>query len=389
MATSIPPHNVAELCDAALHLIKTPNATIEKIAQLVPGPDFPTGGIIVDSRADILAAYKTGRGSFRVRARWSVEELQRGAWQVVVTEIPYWFRRAGLLEKLGDLIADKKLPLIGDLRDESAEDVRLVIEPKSRNIEPALADGIAVPDLRTRIPHSAEHECPVGRQGTRRPVFARRAARSGWIIARKSSSAAAISASARSRGGSRSWRGYLIAYLNIDEVIRIIREQDEPKPALMKRFKLTDIQAEAILNMRLRSLRKLEEFEIQTENDALKKEQAGLTKLLASDSQQWEKISGEIREVKEKFGKKTELGRRRTDFAEAPELDVELRAGNGRARADNDRLLREGLDPGAQGSSRRCLDPDLQGRRPGQVCSAGGDDRPHHGLCVLRHVFHA
>jgi topoisomerase-4 subunit A len=323
MATSIPPHNVAELCDAALHLIKAPNATIEKIVQLVPGPDFPTGGVIVDSRADVLAAYKSGKGTFRVRARWSVEELPRGAWQVVVTEIPYLVQKGRLLEKLGDLIAGKKLPLIGDLRDESAEDVRLVIEPKTRNLEPALMmeSLFRVCELETRIPLNMN----VLSQGKIPVVLSLRDALREWLDHRKE----VLVRRSNFRLGEIARRleilgGYLIAYLNIDEVIKIIREQDEPKPALMKRFKLTDMQAEAILNMRLRSLRKLEEFEIRTENDALKKEQAGLTKLVASDSQQWDKISGEIRDLKEKFGKKTELGRRRTDFAEAPELDVEL-----------------------------------------------------------------
>ncbi|MBL8908973.1 MAG: DNA topoisomerase IV subunit A [Rhizobiales bacterium] len=323
MATSIPPHNVAELCDAALHLIKAPNATIEKIVQFVPGPDFPTGGVIVDSRADVLAAYKTGKGTFRVRARWSVEELPRGAWQVVVTEIPYLVQKGRLLERLGDLIAAKKLPLIGDLRDESAEDVRLVIEPKTRNLEPALMmeSLFRVCELETRIPLNMN----VLSHGKVPVVLSLRDALREWLDHRKE----VLVRRSNFRLGEIARRleilgGYLIAYLNIDEVIKIIREQDEPKPALMKRFKLTDTQAEAILNMRLRSLRKLEEFEIRSENDALKKEQGGLTQLLASDTQQWEKISGEIRELKEKFGKKTELGRRRTDFAEAPELDVEL-----------------------------------------------------------------
>jgi len=323
MATSIPPHNVAELCDAALHLIKAPNATIEKIVQLVPGPDFPTGGIIVDSRADVLSAYKTGKGTFRVRARWSVEELSRGAWQVVVTEIPYLVQKGRLLERLGDLISAKKLPLIGDLRDESAEDVRLVIEPKTRNLEPALMmeSLFRVCELETRIPLNMN----VLSQGKVPVVLSLRDALREWLDHRKE----VLVRRSNFRLGEIARRleilgGYLIAYLNIDEVIKIIREQDEPKPALMKRFKLTDTQAEAILNMRLRSLRKLEEFEIRTENEALKKEQGGLTRLLSSDTQQWEKISGEIRELKEKFGKKTGLGRRRTDFAEAPELDIEL-----------------------------------------------------------------
>jgi topoisomerase-4 subunit A len=323
MATSIPPHNAAELCDAALHLIKTPNATIEKIAQLVPGPDFPTGGIIVDSRTDILAAYKTGRGSFRVRARWSVEELPRGAWQVVVTEIPYLVQKGRLLEKLGDLIAERKLPLIGDMRDESAEDIRLVFEPKSRTVEPQLLmeSLFRICELESRIPLNMN----VLSGGKVPVVLSLRDALRQWLDHRKE----VLVRRTKFRLGEIARRleilaGYLIAYLNVDEVIRIIRREDEPKSVLMKRFKLTDVQAEAILNMRLRALRKLEEIEIKTEHDGLKKEQAGLNKLLASDSQQWDRITDEIKQVKEKFGKKTELGRRRTDFAEAPEIDADF-----------------------------------------------------------------
>jgi topoisomerase-4 subunit A len=323
MATSIPPHNASELCDAALHLIKAPNATIDKLVQFVLGPDFPTGAIIVDSRAEILAAYKTGRGSFRVRARWSVEELPRGAWQIVVTEIPYMVQKGRLLEKLGDLIAEKKLPLIGDMRDESAEDIRLVFEPKSRTVEPQLLmeSLFRICELESRIPLNMN----VLSGGKVPVVLSLRDALRQWLDHRKE----VLVRRTKFRLGEIARRleilaGYLIAYLNIDEVIRIIRREDEPKPVLMKRFKLTDVQAEAILNMRLRALRKLEEIEIKTEHDGLKKEQAGLNKLLASDGQQWDRISDEIKQVKEKFGKKTDLGRRRTDFAEAPEIDADF-----------------------------------------------------------------
>jgi topoisomerase-4 subunit A len=323
MATSIPPHNAAELCDAALHLIKFPNATVDKLVQLVQGPDFPTGGVIVDDRASILEAYKTGRGSFRVRARWKQEEVGRGGWQIVVTEIPYQVQKGKLLERIGELLVEKKLPLLGDMHDESAEDIRIVFEPKSRNVDPALLmeSLFKATELEMRFPLNMN----VLSHGKVPMVMSLRDVLREWLdhrkevlIRRTNFRLAEIARRLEILGG------YLIAYLNIDEVIRIIREQDEPKPALMARFKLTDVQAEAILNMRLRSLRRLEEFEIRTENDRLKKEQSDLNKLLKSNSAQWDKIAAEIKDVKEKFGKKTKLGRRRTDFAEAPEIDFDL-----------------------------------------------------------------
>ena len=323
MATSIPPHNAAELCDAALHLIKYPNATVDKLVQLVPGPDFPTGGIIVDDRATILEAYKTGRGSFRVRARWTQEDLGRGGWQIVVTEIPYQVQKGRLIERIAELVAAKKLPLLGDLRDESAEDVRIVFEPKTRTVDPQLLmeSLFRNSELEARIPLNMN----VLSEGRVPKVMSLRDVLREWldhrkvVLVRRSNFRLAEIASRL-----EILEGYLIAYLNLDEVIRIIRTEDEPKPVLMKRFKLTDTQTEAILNMRLRALRKLEEMEIRREHEALTKEQAGLKKLVKSDDAQWEKISGEIKETKEKFSKKTPLGKRRTDFAEAPEIDLDL-----------------------------------------------------------------
>ena len=323
MATSIPPHNAAELCDAALHLIKFPNAGVEKLTQFVIGPDFPTGGIVIDDRASILEAYKTGRGGFRVRARWTTEDLGRGGWQIVITEIPYLVQKSRLIEKCAELLTAKKLPLLADIRDESAEDIRIVLEPKSRTVDPTLMmeQMFRNTELEARIPLNMNVL-----SGGKVPVVMSLADvlrewlqhRKTVLVRRTKFRLAEIARRLEILGG------YLIAYLNLDEVIRIIREEDEPKPALMMRFKLTDNQAEAILNMRLRALRKLEEMEIRTENDGLIKEQKGLNALLKSDDQQWQQISEEIKAVKEKFSKKTPLGKRRTDFAEAPEIDLDL-----------------------------------------------------------------
>ena len=319
MATSIPPHNAAELCDAALHLIKTPNAGVDKLCQFVIGPDFPTGGVVIDGRESIIEAYRTGKGSFRVRARWTVEDLGRGAWQIVVTEIPYMVQKSKLIERVAELLTDKKLPLLGDIRDESAEDIRVVIEPKTRNIEPAvlMEQLFRATEFENRIPLNMN----VLSQGKVPKVMSLKDVLKEWLDHRKE----VLVRGTNFRLAEIARRleileGYLIAYLNLDEVIRIIREEDEPKPALIARFTLTDNQAEAILNMRLRALRKLEEMEIRNEHDKLTKEQKGLQGLLKSEEDQWNQISDDIRKVKETYSKKTPLGRRRTDFAEAPDV---------------------------------------------------------------------
>ncbi len=296
---------------------------MEKLTQFVIGPDFPTGGIVIDDRASIIEAYKTGRGGFRVRARWTTEDLGRGGWQIVITEIPYLVQKSRLIEKCAELLTAKKLPLLADIRDESAEDIRIVLEPKSRTVDPTLMmeQMFRNTELEARIPLNMNVL-----SGGKVPVVMSLADvlrewlqhRKTVLVRRTNFRLAEIARRLEILGG------YLIAYLNLDEVIRIIRDEDEPKPALMKRFKLTDNQAEAILNMRLRALRKLEEMEIRTENDKLIKEQKGLKALLKSDDQQWQQISEEIKAVKEKFSKKTPLGKRRTDFAEAPEIDLDL-----------------------------------------------------------------
>ncbi|HEY7765171.1 MAG TPA: DNA topoisomerase IV subunit A [Aestuariivirgaceae bacterium] len=322
MATSIPPHNVAELADAALHLIKTPNATVQKLVQFVPGPDFPTGGIIVDDHETILEAYKTGRGSFRIRARWRQEDLGRGTWQIVINEIPYQVQKGRLVERIAELLSERKLPLLADVRDESAEDIRLVLEPKSRSVDPVLLmeSLFHITELESRFPLNLN----VLSRGKVPVVMSLRDALREWLDHRKE----VLLRRTRFRLGEIAKRleildGYLIAYLNIDEVIRIIRREDEPKPVLMKRFKLTDTQAEAILNMRLRALRKLEEVEIRTEHTELKKEQSSLNKLLKSEDAQWNRIAEEIKSIKAKYAKTTPLGKRRTDFSAPPEVDFD------------------------------------------------------------------
>jgi len=323
MATNIPPHNVDELCAALLHLIKHPNATVEKLVEFVPGPDFPTGGVIVEPRADILEAYRTGRGGFRLRAKWTKEETGRGGYQIVVTEIPYQVQKAKLVEKIAELMTEKKLPLLGDIRDESAEEVRLVLEPKSRTIDPVL--------LMESMFRATELEIRFGLNmnvlsaGQIPNVLGLKDVLKQWlehrvdVLVRRSEH--------RLRKIEHRLEvldGYLVAYLNLDEVIRIVRFEDEPKAKLIARFKLTDVQADAILNLRLKSLSKLEEIEIRAEHDKLSKERRELKQLLKSDELQWERIADEVKSTRERYAKKTEIGRRRSSFADAPDIAVDL-----------------------------------------------------------------
>ena len=323
MATSIPPHNLDELCNAALHLIKHPNATVEKLVELIPGPDFPTGGVIVEGRASILEAYKTGRGGFRLRARWTKEETGRGGYLIVVTEIPYGVQKSKLVEKLAELLMAKKLPLLEDVRDESAEDIRLVLEPKSRTVDPVLLmeSVFRSSELETRFPLNMN----VLSRGQVPNVLSIREVLSEWLDHRKQ----VLIRRTDFRLEKIAHRlevldGLLIAYLNLDEVIRIIRFGDEPKTELMAAFKLTEVQADAILNMRLRALNKLEEIVIKREHDELTKEQGELKALLKSEDKIWDRISGEIRKVKEQFGKTTAAGKRRSTFSDAPDVDIDM-----------------------------------------------------------------
>ena len=320
MATSIPPHNAAELCDAALHLIDHPNAKSRNLVKFVPGPDFPTGGVIIDPPAEIAEAYVTGRGSFRVRARWTKEDGGRGTWQVVITEIPWLVQKSRLVEKLAELINDKKLPLVADVRDESAEDLRLVIEPRARTVDAELMmeSLFKLTELESRIPLNMN--VLVG--GKVPKVLGLAEVLRAWLDHRRDVLLRRTNYRLRQIDDRLEvLGGYLVAYLNLDKVIKIIRNEDEPKPVLIRTFKLTEVQADAILNMRLRNLRKLEEMEIKTEEKNLRTERKSLKELLGSETEQWKKVGEEIKKVRTTFGPKTPLGKRRTSFAQAPEHD--------------------------------------------------------------------
>ncbi|MET0336921.1 MAG: DNA topoisomerase IV subunit A [Caulobacter sp.] len=322
MATSIPPHNAAELIDACLVLLQRPDATTADLMERVLGPDFPTGGVIVEPKASLLETYETGRGGVRVRAKWEKEDTGRGSYQIVVTEIPYQVKKSDLVEQLADLIDSKKAALLGDVRDESAEDVRLVLEPKTRNVEPeVLMESLfKLSALEQRFPVNMNVLDARGTPGVmglkpalkafldhRREVLVRRARfRLDKIEARLHILA-----------------GLLIAYLNLDEVIRIVRYEDEPKQKLIAAFALTDIQADAILNTRLRQLAKLEEMEIRREHAELAEERDGILAMLASDEAQWKLVGVGLRDVRETLGPGTELGKRRSAFADAPQVDTE------------------------------------------------------------------
>ena len=326
MATSIPPHNVGELCDALRHLIKQPEASIESLVALIPGPDFPTGGVLVESRASVIESYRTGRGAFRLRARWQVEKLTQGTWHIIVTEIPYQVQKSRLIEKIAELLTNRKLVLLEDIRDESAEDIRLVLVPKSRNVDPEvlMASLFQATDLEVRFSLNMNvlDADNVPRVMDLRQVLRAFLAHRHEVLQRRS----------RYRLAKIEHRldvleGLLKAFLNLDEVIRIIRFEDQPKAELIRRFSLTEIQTEAILNMRLRTLHKLEELEIRREHAGLAEERAGLQRLLAEEPLRWQAIAAEIAETKKRFGKTTALGKRRTDVADAPkEIDVPLEA---------------------------------------------------------------
>ena len=343
MATNIPPHNIAELIDACLHLIKVPDARDDTLLNYVPGPDFPTGGVIVEPPESIAQAYRTGRGAFRLRCKWEVEDLGRGQWQIVVTEIPYQVQKSRLIEKIAEVIQLKKIPILADVRDESAEDIRVILEPRSKNVSPEMLMGMMYrnSDLEVRfslnmnvlIDGVTPKVCSMKEVlraflDFRREVLVRRSAHRMEKIDHRL----------------EVLEGLIVAFLNLDRVIDIIRYDDAPKPALMREdwgreFSratgqsdyvspaeggedgLTDIQAEAILNMRLRSLRRLEEIELLKEQSALMEERAGLEDLLEHPELQWGAIADQLREVKKTFGKNSVGGARRTHFAEAGEVE--------------------------------------------------------------------
>ncbi|MGB6117950.1 MAG: DNA topoisomerase IV subunit A [Mesorhizobium sp.] len=326
MATNIPPHNAFEICNAALKLIDQPDASVADLMSqtpddgLVQGPDFPTGGIVIDNRASILDAYETGRGSFRLRARWETEDQGRGTWVIVVREIPYQVQKSKLIEKIADLLVNRRLPLLDDVRDESTEEIRLVLVPKSRTVEPALLmeSLFKLTELETKPSLNMN----VLSRGKVPNVLSIKGVLQEWLEHRKE----VLIRRSKHRLAEIERRleilnGYLIAYLNIDEVIRIIRFEDEPKKELIARFTLTDTQAEAILNLRLRALHKLEEIEIRTEFDALAKEKDEIEKLLASEARQWKAVRWQVEQTRDKYSpdKDKALNARRTTFADAPE----------------------------------------------------------------------
>jgi topoisomerase-4 subunit A len=321
MATSIPPHNVAEVIDAALILVDRKTATTAELLEVMPGPDFPTGGLIVETPESILQSYETGRGSFRMRAKYEVEDLGRGTWQIVVTEIPYQVQKSKLVERLADLLETKKAPLLADVRDESAEDIRLVLEPRSKTIEPeVLMESLfKVCDLENRFSLNLNvlHNGAPQVMGLKAVLKAYLDHRREVLIRRSQFRLDKIEKRLHLLDG------YLIAYLNIDEVIRIIREEDHPKDVMMQRFGITEIQAEAVLNLRLRALRKLEEMEIRGEHDKLTEERSEIIALLGSESRQWTKVKKELRAAREVFSPESDLGRRRAKFGEAPVIDVD------------------------------------------------------------------
>ena len=322
MATSIPPHNAAELIDACLLLLDNPQASTEELMAHVQGPDFPTGGIVVEPRASLLDTYETGRGGIRLRARWDREETGRGTYQIVVTQIPYQVKKADLVEQLAGLIENKKAPLLGDVRDESAEDVRLVLEPKSRNVEPeVLMESLfKLSDLETRFSvnlNVLDAKGTPGVMGLKSILLAFLAHRREVLIRRARFRLEKIEARLHILDG------LLIAYLNLDEVIRIVRYEDEPKAKLIETFGLTEIQADAILNTRLRQLARLEEMEIRREHAELAEERDGLLKLLDSEKQQWKLVGVGLKDVRAILGPDTLIGKRRTGFADAPQVDAE------------------------------------------------------------------
>ena len=319
MATSIPPHNVNELADAALHLIKHPNASIDTLMQFVRGPDFPTGGVLVEPEDSIREAYGTGRGGFRARARWAVEKEKGGGWQIAVTEIPYQVQKSRLIERMADMLQAKKLPFLADIRDESAEDLRIVLEPKSRRLEPdvVMESLFRLTDLETRVPLNLNVLDGNGRPG----VMTLREALNAWLAHRR----VVLLRRSQFRLGKIAARlevleGYLVVFLSLNEVIAIIREADHPRDELIARFDLSELQANAILDMRLRALRRLEEMALKAERDSLIAEQEKVTSLVGNDTLQWRRIAGEIKELKATF-QKTDT--RRTDCSVAPDIDLD------------------------------------------------------------------
>jgi len=317
MATSIPPHNAGEICAALLHLIAQPKCSTAELVAHLPGPDFPTGGVLVEAAESIAEAYATGRGSFRLRARWTKEQLSHGLYQIVVTEVPFQVQKSRLIEKVAALLEERKLPLLADIRDESAAEIRLVLEPKNRNVDAdvLMEQLFRLTELEVRVPLNMNVVDALGVPRVmnlkevlrafldhRREVLQRRSRHRLAAVARRM----------------EILRGFVVVYVNLDRVIKIIREADDPKAEIMRRWKLSDVQVEAILNMRLRTLRRLEELEIKQELKTLGAESEEIEKLLASDRRQWTALAKEIKTTQAEFGGDTVLGGRRTLIGAAP-----------------------------------------------------------------------
>ncbi|MEY8829502.1 DNA topoisomerase IV subunit A [Sedimentitalea sp. XS_ASV28] len=342
MATNIPPHNIAELCDACLHLVKTPEARDDTLLKYVPGPDFPTGGVIVEPPENIANAYRTGRGSFRLRCKYEIEDLGRGQWQIVVTEIPYQVQKSRLIEKIADLIQTKKVPILADIRDESADDIRMILEPRSKNVDPEVLMGMLYRNSDLEVRFSLNMNVLI--DGVTPKVCSLKEVLRAFLDHRQD----VLLRRSRHRLAKIDHRlevleGFIVAFLNLDRVIDIIRYDDDPKSALMREDwsrsfsratsesdyetpppgdgELSEVQVEAILNMRLRSLRRLEEMELRNEYDALMKERADIEDLLGDAGLQWARISEQLRETKKTFGKDYEGGARRTLLQEAAEIE--------------------------------------------------------------------
>ena len=342
MATNIPPHNIDELAKACIRLVKNPGMRDDTLIDVIPGPDFPTGGILVEPRENIAEAYRTGRGSFRLRARWAVEELGRGQWQIVVTEIPYQVQKSRLIEKIAELVNAKKIPILADVRDESADDIRLILEPRARTVDPQvlMETLFRQSDLETRFSLNMN----VLIDGRTPKVCSLKEVLRAFIDHRRD----VLLRRSRHRLGKIDRRlevldGFIVAFLNLDRVIDIIRYDDDPKAALMREEwdraharatsetdyvtpapgegALSEVQVDAILNMRLRSLRRLEEMELRRERDALLDERAGLRALLDDELQQWGRIIDELKAIRKTFGTSAPGGARRTEIAEAPEVE--------------------------------------------------------------------
>jgi topoisomerase-4 subunit A len=378
MATSIPPHNAGELCDALIHLVKHKRCAVEDLVGFVPGPDFPTGGVLVEAPEAIRQAYATGRGSFRLRARWVVEDLGRGQYQVIVTEIPYQVPKSRLIEKIAALLEERKLPLLADLHDESTESVRLVLEPKTRNVDPAvlMESLFRVSELETRVPLNLN---VLDAQGVPRVMNLKEVLQAFLDHRREVLQRVTRSRLAAIARRSEILRGQMIVYLNLDEVIRIIREHDDAKERMIKRWRLSEVQVEAILNMRLRSLRKLEEIEIKKELKGLGAEQAELQALLEDEKRQWKAVAAELDDIKKAFGAGQPPPHR--DRC-SPGGARRARGGAGGARARHRTVLGQGVDPRGQGAHPCPRRHQVQGRRRRPLRCPGLD---HGQAAGLRH----